>query len=96
MNNHYLLHAAPYPVASYDIASAWQAIYAKFPKPEYIIPVAVFNAAHGVWKPFPSLDVTPQEVQDCLQINMATNLITATQNLPYLSHPTRLGMTLPR
>jgi hypothetical protein len=52
MNNHYLLQASPFPVASYDIASAWQAIYAKFPKPEYIIPVAVFNAAHGVWKPF--------------------------------------------
>ena len=52
-----------------QIASAWQAIHAKFPKPEYIIRVAVFNVAHGFWKPF--LDVTPQDVQDCLQINVA-------------------------
>lgn len=52
-----------------QIASAWQAIHAKFPKPEYIIRVAVFNVAHGFWKPF--LDLTPQDVQDCLQINVA-------------------------
>ena len=51
------------------IASAWQAIHARFPKPEYIIRVALFNIAHGLWKPF--LDVTPQDVQDCLQINVA-------------------------
>jgi len=65
-------HAAPFPVPSYSddhIASAWQAIHAKFPKPEYIIRVALFNAAYPVWKPF--LDVTPQDVQDSLQVNVA-------------------------
>ena len=51
------------------IASAWEAVHAKFPKPKYIIRVALFNVAHGVWKPF--LDITPQDVQDCLQINVA-------------------------
>ena len=70
--NHYLIQAAPFPLPSYSddhIASAWQAIHAKFPKPEYVIRVALFNVAHGVWKPF--LDITPQDVQDCLQINVA-------------------------
>jgi len=65
-------HAAPFPLPSYSddhIASAWQAIHAKFPKPEYIIRVAIFNVVHLVWKPF--LDVTPQDVQDSLQINVA-------------------------
>lgn len=51
------------------ITSAWQAIHAKFPKPEYIIRVALCNIAHGVWKPF--LDITPQDIQDSLQINVA-------------------------
>lgn len=31
--------------------------------------VALFNVAHGVWKPF--LQVTPQDVQDCLQTSVA-------------------------
>lgn len=68
----YLFQAEPFPVPSYSddhIVSAWEAIHVKFPKPEYIIRVAVFNAAHGVWKPF--LDVTPQDVQDSLQTNVA-------------------------
>jgi NAD(P)-dependent dehydrogenase (short-subunit alcohol dehydrogenase family) len=69
---HYLFQAAPFPVPSYSddhIASAWDAIHAKFPKPEYTIRVALFNVAHGVWKPF--LDITPQDVQDCLQTSVA-------------------------
>ena len=59
-------------MASYsdeDITSAWKAIHAKFPKPEYTVRAAVFNASHGVWKPF--LQVTPQDVQDCLQTSVA-------------------------
>ena len=71
-SNNHLTQAAPFPVPSYSddhIASAWEGIHAKFPKPEYIIRVALFNVAHGVWKPF--LDVTPQDVQDCLQTSVA-------------------------
>jgi NAD(P)-dependent dehydrogenase (short-subunit alcohol dehydrogenase family) len=67
-----LIQAAPFALPSYSddhIASAWEGIHAKLPKPEYIIRVALFNAGHAVWKPF--LDVTPQDVQDCLQINVA-------------------------
>jgi NAD(P)-dependent dehydrogenase (short-subunit alcohol dehydrogenase family) len=65
-------HAAQFAVSSYsheDITAAWTGIHAKFPKPEYIIRVAVFNAGHGVWKNF--LDVTPQDVQDTLQTSVA-------------------------
>ncbi|KDR71634.1 hypothetical protein GALMADRAFT_794817 [Galerina marginata CBS 339.88] len=64
-------HAAPFPVASYsndEITSAWTAIHAKFPKPEYIIRVALFNVAYGVWKPF--LDTKPEDIQECLQTNV--------------------------
>ena len=71
-SNNHLTQAAPFPVPSYSddhIASAWEGIHAKFPKPEYVIRVALFNVAHGVWKPF--LDVTPQDVQDCLQTSVA-------------------------
>jgi NAD(P)-dependent dehydrogenase (short-subunit alcohol dehydrogenase family) len=67
-----LRQAAAFPVPSYSddhIASAWEAVHAKFPKPEYIIRVALFNVAHNVRKPF--LDVTPQDVQDCLQTSVA-------------------------
>ena len=31
--------------------------------------MALFNASHGVWKPF--LEIKPQEVQDCIQTNIA-------------------------
>ncbi|KJA16785.1 hypothetical protein HYPSUDRAFT_47055 [Hypholoma sublateritium FD-334 SS-4] len=65
-------HAVAFPVASYsdeDITTVWKSIHTKFPKPEYAIRAAVFNASHGVWKPF--LEVTPQDVQDCLQTSVA-------------------------
>jgi len=47
----------------------WSSIHAQFPKPEYAIRAAVFNVGYGVWKPF--LEITPQEVQDSLQTNVA-------------------------
>ncbi|KDR71635.1 hypothetical protein GALMADRAFT_229591 [Galerina marginata CBS 339.88] len=65
-------HAASFAIASYshdDITSVWTAIHAKFPKPEYTIRVALFNVAHNVRKPF--LDITPQEVHESLQTNVA-------------------------
>ena len=71
-SDNYLTQAAPFPVSSYsddNLASAWEAVHAKFPKPQYIIRVALFNVAHNVRKPF--LDVTPQDVQDCLQTSVA-------------------------
>ncbi|KJA16040.1 hypothetical protein HYPSUDRAFT_148349 [Hypholoma sublateritium FD-334 SS-4] len=65
-------HAVAFPVASYsdeDVTSAWAAIHARFPKPEYAIRAALFNASHGVWKPF--LETNTQDVQDCIQTNVA-------------------------
>ncbi|KAF8874260.1 short-chain dehydrogenase/reductase SDR [Gymnopilus junonius] len=64
--------ATPFPVVSYsndDLSKAWTAIHAKFPKPEYTVRVALFNAAGFVWKPF--LEITPEDVQNSLQNNVA-------------------------
>ena len=49
-----------------DITNAWNAIRAKYSAPEYAIGAAIFNVGHGVWKPF--LDVTPNDVQQSLQV----------------------------
>ena len=64
--------AASFTIASYsheDIASAWSAIHSHFAKPEYTIRAAVFNTGHEVFKRF--LDVTPEDVQASLQVNVA-------------------------
>jgi len=64
--------AAPFPLNSYsheDITSVWGKIRQRFTKPNYSIRVAVFNAGHGLWKGF--LDITPEEVQETLQTNVA-------------------------
>ena len=50
------------------IPSAWEAIHVKFPTPEYIIRVAIFNVAHNVQKPF--FNIMPQDAQDFLQTSM--------------------------
>ncbi|RDB21710.1 Carbonyl reductase family member 4 [Hypsizygus marmoreus] len=63
--------AAPFSVESYstqDISSVWRSIRAKYSAPNYIIAAAIFNIAQGFWKPF--LDLTPEEVQQSLQINV--------------------------
>ena len=52
-----------------DIATAWSDIRTRFPKSEYAIRVAVWNAGQAVWKSF--LDITPQEVQQGLETNVA-------------------------
>ncbi|TFK22517.1 short-chain dehydrogenase/reductase SDR [Coprinopsis marcescibilis] len=65
-------NAAGFPIASYsqeDIATAWSSIRSHYPKPEYDIRAAVWNAGQGVWKPF--LEITPQEVQQVLETNVA-------------------------
>ncbi|KAF9530715.1 hypothetical protein CPB83DRAFT_881961 [Crepidotus variabilis] len=66
-------HAKAFSVSSYsheDITNAWSAIHKAFPKPEYVIRVAVFNGGSGVFKKF--LDVTPQDVQTALQATIAS------------------------
>ncbi|KAG5636170.1 hypothetical protein H0H81_008920 [Sphagnurus paluster] len=63
--------ASPFPAATYsakDIQEVWASIRTKYPSPNYIINAAVFNAAHGVWKPF--LDVTPEDIRTSLEVNV--------------------------
>lgn len=65
-------HAAPFALKSYsheDIATTWAAIHQRFPKPEYEIRAAVWNAGQGIWKPF--LEVTPEDVALCLDTGVA-------------------------
>ncbi|KAF8962919.1 hypothetical protein BDZ97DRAFT_1823439 [Flammula alnicola] len=65
-------HAATFALPSYsheDITTAWASIHNRFPKPEYAIRAAVFNVGHSVFKPF--LEVTPEDVQNCLQTGVA-------------------------
>ena len=52
-----------------DINTAWAAIQSTFPKPDYTVRAAVFNAGAGVFKKF--LDVTPEDVQKSLNDNVA-------------------------
>jgi NAD(P)-dependent dehydrogenase (short-subunit alcohol dehydrogenase family) len=52
-----------------EISSAWAKIRERYRKPLYSIRVAVFNAGSAVWKGF--LDITPEDVQDVLQTNVA-------------------------
>jgi len=63
--------AASFPIESYsasNVASAFTAIRSHFPSSSHSLRVAVFNAGHGVWKPF--LEITPEDVQAATQTNI--------------------------
>ncbi|KAF9488034.1 NAD(P)-binding protein [Pleurotus eryngii] len=63
--------AAYFAVPEYSrdaISSAFAGIRKQFPSSTYAIRVAIFNAAHGVWKPF--LDVTPEDIQAAVDVNI--------------------------
>ncbi|KAF4565360.1 NAD(P)-binding domain superfamily protein [Pleurotus pulmonarius] len=63
--------AAYFAVPDYSrdaISSAFAEIRKQFPSSTYAIRVAIFNAAHGVWKPF--LDVTPEDIQEAVDVNI--------------------------
>ncbi|KAJ6448692.1 hypothetical protein C8R45DRAFT_884287 [Mycena sanguinolenta] len=63
--------ADSFPVAAYgpdEVAAAFASIEARFPSPEYAITAAIFNAAHGVWKPF--LQVTPEDVRQVSKVDI--------------------------
>jgi len=64
-------HAIPFRVENYSdqqIESTWNEIRSHFSSDKYTITAALWNTAHGVWKPF--LDITPEEVRECLQVNI--------------------------
>lgn len=63
--------AASFPVESYsasNVSEAFSRIRAHFPSPKFSIRAALYNAAHGVWKPF--LQITPEDVQGATQVNI--------------------------
>ncbi|KAJ7101392.1 hypothetical protein B0H15DRAFT_815935 [Mycena belliarum] len=63
--------AESFPVPAYgaeELTGAFASIHARFPAPEYAITAAVFNAGHGVWKPF--LDITPEDVRESTKVNI--------------------------
>ncbi|KAF7340836.1 hypothetical protein MSAN_02113000 [Mycena sanguinolenta] len=63
--------ADSFPVAAYgpdEVTAAFAAVEARFPSPEYAITAAIFNAGHGVWKPF--LQVTPEDVREVSKVNI--------------------------
>ncbi|KAK7037885.1 hypothetical protein R3P38DRAFT_2903342 [Favolaschia claudopus] len=70
--------ADTFPVKAYDaeeVAAAFTAIEARFPSSEYAITVAIFNAGHGVWKPF--LQVTPEDVRESSKVNIEASFAFA-------------------
>ncbi|KAK0439684.1 NAD(P)-binding protein, partial [Desarmillaria tabescens] len=61
--------AASFPITSYsttDINAAFSQIHSHYQG--QAIHVALYNAGHGVWKPF--LDITPEDVQAVTQTNI--------------------------
>ncbi|KAK0439484.1 NAD(P)-binding protein [Desarmillaria tabescens] len=61
--------AASFPIASYsttDINAAFSQIHSHYQG--QAIRVALYNAGHGVWKPF--LDITPEDLQAVTQTNI--------------------------
>ncbi|KAF9002190.1 NAD(P)-binding protein [Cyathus striatus] len=63
--------AAPFPIDAYThetFSTAWGAIRNRFPKPRYVINAALYNASHGVWKPF--LDVKPEDIEAALNVSV--------------------------
>ncbi|CAK5278209.1 unnamed protein product [Mycena citricolor] len=66
--------ASAFPVSEYsdhEISSAFSAIEKQFSTPDYSIRAAIFNAAHGVWKPF--LNVTLEDIRASNQINVESS-----------------------
>ena len=65
------LKALPFRIENYSdeqLESTWKEIRKSFSSDKYIITAALWNTGHGVWKPF--LDITPEEVRECLQVNI--------------------------
>ncbi|KAE9404198.1 NAD(P)-binding protein [Gymnopus androsaceus JB14] len=63
--------ATVFPISSYEYASiqsAFENIRSRYPSPQYSIRAAVYNAGHGVRKPF--LDVTPEDIKGVTETNI--------------------------
>ncbi|KAF8057473.1 hypothetical protein FPV67DRAFT_1429945, partial [Lyophyllum atratum] len=63
--------ASPFHAESYsaeNIKAVWNSIRARYPAPDYVINVAVFNVVQGFWKPF--LEVTPENIRLAMETNV--------------------------
>jgi len=72
--------AAPFPVAAYDapsIEGAFTNIKSRWPSSQ--LKVAVYNAAHGVWKPF--LELKDEDVEQSVNINIRAAFAFARQSI---------------
>ncbi|KAJ7450075.1 hypothetical protein B0H11DRAFT_2078347 [Mycena galericulata] len=64
--------AAPFYMPAYtpgNFSSTFSAIRSRFPASQYSFRAALFNVGYAVWKPF--LEITPEEVQESLDTNVA-------------------------
>ena len=71
IQGYFSLKAVPFCVDNYSdqqLESTWHEIRRSFSNDKYIITAALWNTGHAVWKPF--LDITPEEVRECLQVNI--------------------------
>ncbi|KAF7329306.1 hypothetical protein MKEN_00191700 [Mycena kentingensis (nom. inval.)] len=93
--------ADAFPVSEYSadqVATAFAAIHSRYPAPEYAVTVAIFNAGHGVWKPF--LQITQEDIRESNKANIETSFafareaILAFQANPAPSDPTQGKGTL--
>ncbi|KAF9259447.1 short-chain dehydrogenase/reductase SDR [Marasmius fiardii PR-910] len=65
------IDVASFPIASYaasEISSAFEKIRKHYPKPSHVLRAAVFNAGHGVWKPF--LQITLEDIKATYEANI--------------------------
>jgi len=75
-------NAAAFPIPSYgatDITAAFSSIRTHFPSSQFSLRAALFNAGHGVWKPF--LDITPEDIQETLNTNVVAGFAFARESI---------------
>ncbi|KAJ7226823.1 hypothetical protein GGX14DRAFT_627162 [Mycena pura] len=70
--NHSGGDAAPFCMSAYtpaNFSETFSSIRSRFPASRYSFRAALFNVGYAVWKPF--LEVTPEEIQESLDTNVA-------------------------
>ncbi len=75
-----MYQAAPFPLAAYDaksIEGAFASIKSHWPAAP--LKVAVYNAAHGVWKPF--LELKEEDIQQSVNVNIVAAFAFARQSI---------------
>lgn len=74
------LQAAPFPIAAYDkksIDDVFATIKSQWPSSP--LKVAVYNAAHGAWKPF--LELKDEDIEQSVDVNIIAAFAFARQSI---------------